>query len=597
MLPRDLYGLPLTTNAAGAEFYNLALGRILRVQPGADAALRAAVRADPDFQHLRVYPRDAPMLSVAVPTIAFAGAAGVPARAWALVEELAPAYGNDWWYASLLAFVRQEQSRWAEAAVLADRALADGLAWLDGWIAGSGLDAGHRVHFSWHAALHELAEGDADAVRHRYATQLAPRTASGETVTGVRLLVDSASLLWRGSLDSVWLDGRFDTAVALLAGRVPDARACSAARWQACTKRSWRVRGAITPRTLQDPSMDRLSTAWLSTAADSVWRAGPSRPQAQLMFVDQAGVVTRTQALAAGTTLDAIRAHLRAGRWQPLFRSTYATFSGPVPRMGMLWSAVLAAGTGAALSHQSAGEVWGVIDDPQNPIHLVVPSRRRVTPIRGVVVHRSCRADLARHPSRTPPRTRVEETVVDLVDTAASLEQALGWITRACGRRLTRADRIAEVLAARTRVRWRSDVLAALRDVADGAQSPLELRYLRDVERAHRLPPGSRQHAIIRSGGRCYEDVRYPEFGVTVELDGQVAHPAEVSFRDMRRDNASVRAGCRVLRYGWADVAEQPCVVAAEVAAVLHAAGWPGAPRLCGSGCRALDDLGEFTAL
>jgi hypothetical protein len=290
MLPRDLYGLPLTTNAAGAEFYNLALGRILRVQPGADAALRAAVRADPDFalahaglallghehgvpvdvraaleaadratadraarhttdreysqiaaitarvagagprlirRHLRAYPRDALMLSVAVPTIAFAGAAGVPARAWALVEELAPAYGDDWWYASLLAFVRQEQERWSEAAMLADRALAvepasghaaharthvyyetgdhrDGLAWLDGWIAGSGLDAQHRVHFSWHAALHELAEGDADAVRQRYATRLAPRTLSGETVSGVRLLVDSASLLWRGSLDSVW---------------------------------------------------------------------------------------------------------------------------------------------------------------------------------------------------------------------------------------------------------------------------------------------------------------------------------------------------------------------------------------------------------
>jgi hypothetical protein len=49
MLPRDLYGLPLTTTAAGAEFYNIALGRLLRVQPGADAALRAAVRADPDF--------------------------------------------------------------------------------------------------------------------------------------------------------------------------------------------------------------------------------------------------------------------------------------------------------------------------------------------------------------------------------------------------------------------------------------------------------------------------------------------------------------------------------------------------------------------
>jgi Transcriptional regulator, AbiEi antitoxin len=220
------------------------------------------------------------------------------------------------------------------------------------------------------------------------------------------------------------------------------------------------------------------------------------------MFDDQSGVVTRAQALAAGMTVDAIRAHLRAGRWQPLFRSTYATFSGPVPRVGILWSAVLAAGTGAALSRQSAGEVWGLVDEPQTPIHLVLPSQRRVNPMRGVVVHRSRRADLARHPSRTPPRTRVEETVVDLVDAAGGLEQAVAWITRACGLRLTRPDRIVEALTIRARVRWRTEVLAALQDVADGAQSPLELRYLRDVERAHRLPSGSRQYMVIRSGGR-----------------------------------------------------------------------------------------------
>jgi very-short-patch-repair endonuclease len=258
---------------------------------------------------------------------------------------------------------------------------------------------------------------------------------------------------------------------------------------------------------------------------------------------------------------------------------------------------VLSAGAGAALSHQSAGEVWGIVDDAQTPIHLVVPSHRRVSPIRGVVVHRSRHAELARHPSRLPPRTRVEETVVDLIEMAASLEQALGWITRACGRRLTRPDRIARVLTTRARVRWRGDVLGTLRDVADGAQSPLELRYLREVERAHRLPSGSRQHMVVRSGGRSYEDVQYPEFGVTVELDGQVAHPAEARCRDMRRDNASVRAGRRVLRYGWADVAGRPCAVAAEVAAVLHAAGWPGSPRACRQDCSIFYDLGDFVVL
>jgi hypothetical protein len=67
-----------------------------------------------------------------------------------------------------------------------------GRAWLDGWVSESGRSASHRAHFSWHAALHELAMGDTEAVRQRYYTQLAP-----PTVTGVRALIDSASLLWR----------------------------------------------------------------------------------------------------------------------------------------------------------------------------------------------------------------------------------------------------------------------------------------------------------------------------------------------------------------------------------------------------------------
>jgi hypothetical protein len=67
-----------------------------------------------------------------------------------------------------------------------------GRAWLDHWVLESGRGADHRAHFSWHAALHELAIGDTEAVRQRYYTQLAP-----PTVTGVRALVDSASLLWR----------------------------------------------------------------------------------------------------------------------------------------------------------------------------------------------------------------------------------------------------------------------------------------------------------------------------------------------------------------------------------------------------------------
>lgn len=300
----------------------------------------------------------------------------------------------------------------------------------------------------------------------------------------------------------------------------------------------------------------------------------------------QCGALTRRQALECGLTDEAIEARLR-NRWQRVLGSVYVAHNGPVGRDCLLWAAVLRAGDGAVLSHESAAEAVGLADDPLATVHVTVPTARKVRRARDIVVHRSNRVEAARHPTRLPPQTRVEETVVDLTQSSDRVGEAIGWITRACGRRLTRPERIASAIDARKKVRWRAELLAAVGDVATGAQSPLEVRYLRAVERAHGLPVGNRQYAVDRGGGRCYDDVRYADFGVVVELDGRAAHPDEARWRDLRRDNASVIGGRRVLRYGWADVAGQPCGVAAQVATVLRYAGWRGAPRQCGPACAA----------
>lgn len=282
--PRDRYGLALSASPEAAIAYTTALEALLRVQSGAEISLQLAATVDPGFAlahaglallghewgaavdvetsldaavesvrvrgderersfvaavearirrpgpeaaaqllaHIRHYAEDALAVSIAVPTIAFGGATEVPQEAWSLVEGLAPAYGSDWWYAGMLAFIRQEQERWDEAAELSARALAEvptsghavharahvfyetgqhdaGLDFLDPWIDTSGRAASHRAHFAWHAALHELAVGDDVAVRRRYAAQLAP-----PAVSGMRALVDSASLLWRARLAGAW---------------------------------------------------------------------------------------------------------------------------------------------------------------------------------------------------------------------------------------------------------------------------------------------------------------------------------------------------------------------------------------------------------
>lgn len=299
----------------------------------------------------------------------------------------------------------------------------------------------------------------------------------------------------------------------------------------------------------------------------------------------QHGVVSRAQALAAGLSAEAIRQRLVSGRWCRLHRAVYSTFTGVPARPAVLWAAVLRAGDRALLSHDTAAELAGLCDEPSADIHVSIPAGRRVTRVAGVRLHLSGRLERAAHPTRRPPQTRVEETVLDLVESCVSLDEAIGWVTRACGRRLTTAARLAASLADRPRVRWRADLATVLDDVGAGCQSPLELRYLRAVERAHGLPAGVRQAHRPRPGGRYYDDVRYPAFGTTVELDGRLAHPVDERFRDLRRDNAATVAGAVVLRYGWADVSRQPCAVAAQIGTVLRGRGWTGRIRECRPDC------------
>lgn len=299
----------------------------------------------------------------------------------------------------------------------------------------------------------------------------------------------------------------------------------------------------------------------------------------------QHGVVTLPQVSQHGISEAAVKARLRKGRWQRVHRGTYATFSGELTRPSQLWAAVLRVGSGAVLSHETAAEIHKLSDRESATIHVTTRSTRRVMPVTGVTVHMSAHVERDRHPALLPPRTRVEATVLDLVGTAQDLDAALSWITRACCRRLTTPQRLRAALRERTRVRWRREINEGLSDVREGAHSLLELRYVRDIERAHGLPRGKRQSPAVYGDRKRWEDVDYPEYATVVELDGRLGHTEESAWRDMRRDNASVADGRAVLRYGWADVSERRCRVAAQLANVLRRRGWRGWPRVCGPRC------------
>jgi hypothetical protein len=299
----------------------------------------------------------------------------------------------------------------------------------------------------------------------------------------------------------------------------------------------------------------------------------------------QDGVISRKQALDNGMSADAIEGLLRTERWQTLRRGVYLTFTGAPPRAADLWAAVHRAGPDAVLSHQTAAELFKLTDQRSSLIHVAIGERRRISPLPGVIVHHSNRLGYAVHPSLQPPRTRVEETVLDLVADATTFDAAFGLVSAACQRRLTTSTLLCDAMAMRTRIRWRNELREAIGTIESGAHSVLEYRYLQRVERPHGLPASTRQAKIVIGGRSRYLDNLYGDYGLCVELDGQQAHPDDQRWQDLRRINAITEHGLTTLRYGWSDVARWPCQTAAQIGAVLRQRGWPGPVRLCCPTC------------
>jgi hypothetical protein len=232
------------------------------------------------------------------------------------------------------------------------------------------------------------------------------------------------------------------------------------------------------------------------------------------------GAVDVATCRAAGISDDRLWWLVQSGRWQSPYPRVYVAFSGPMPLLTVQHAALLYAGAGAVLSHQSAGRFWRLC--PQPPvIHVTVPYDRQVDDQPGLVLHRSrtlTAADV--QPALVPARTRIERTILDLLAGKPSANSALGLVADAMRERSTTPDRLRQALLAHQKTRWRRTVLEALPDLRAGAQSALELHDAR-MRRRHRLPCGRRQ-ARRATDGVEYLDVLIEEFGLHIELDGRL---------------------------------------------------------------------------
>ncbi len=284
----------------------------------------------------------------------------------------------------------------------------------------------------------------------------------------------------------------------------------------------------------------------------------------------QEGVLSCEQVLGLGGSNTMIRRLVRDGRWYRIAAGIVSTSAAP-QWIAWVWAGILLGGSSAVVGGAAAAHLHGIGPEPDAiDIWSGEKSPRWRPPWR---FHRGAR------PGRgEPTKVSIEEATLDICS-MGELDQIASALSSAITARRTTPTRLRSSVLAQPYLRHRQLILAMLADVSAGAESPLEVRYLRDVERAHRLPAGQRQVSV---SSRTRTDVGYLDQLVLVELDGQLGHSGDGMWRDMARDNShAIGAGFTTLRYGWHDVVRRPCEVAWQVGEALTLGGWSGTPSRC----------------
>jgi very-short-patch-repair endonuclease len=250
----------------------------------------------------------------------------------------------------------------------------------------------------------------------------------------------------------------------------------------------------------------------------------------------QWGNVTRRQLLALGFSTGEVRGLAERGVLHRMHRAVYA-FGAPSRAPEQRWAAaLLAAGTGAVLSHKSAAALWGLLP-VREVIEVSAPTRRRGDAT--LKVHDRSGLELTRH--RGLRVTTVSQTLLDLA--------ATGWPI----------DRLTHEAAASSLVSL--DSLRAFAQDKRGARgaarlndalglphtrSGWERRFLRWLRTLEGDIPMPRANDVIDG---LTVDLHWPDHDLVVELDTEQTHGTRwAQERDRRRDERLRRRGKTVIR-------------------------------------------------
>jgi hypothetical protein len=272
--------------------------------------------------------------------------------------------------------------------------------------------------------------------------------------------------------------------------------------------------------------------------------------------------VKRTQLLEEGVTKHQIDRRLRTGALIPEHRGVYRVGHRAPSVEARYLAAAWACGEAAVLCGKAAAHLQSLTKGGPPPPEVMAPVARR---LRDVITHRVRHID-GRETTvlRGIPITTVPRTLVDLArDTG---DDELAQACHEAGVRYRTTPRDVEAVLAR---RPSAPGAGKLRRIISGDTpiilSKLERGFLRRLREA-RLP----LPRTNRPAGAHYVDCRWPERGLTVELDSYTFHNSRYAWeQDRSRERAAHARGDHHRRYTHHNVYDDPREMLAELGALL----------------------------
>lgn len=260
------------------------------------------------------------------------------------------------------------------------------------------------------------------------------------------------------------------------------------------------------------------------------------------------------------------RRRIQRGHWQEPAPGVVCRTTGSLTVMQWLIVATLYAGKRSAISHGSAGALWGLCPAP-GLVHVVVPHGRHVRSTSRIRVHQSRRPfdfRLVEAVLVTPPA----RTVMDIAQSLPDLDAVNALLGRAVQTQKVTVEALAvelELAPSRGSLHPRR----AMADLAAGSRAASESRLLR-LLRSSGLPMPELNADVRTPLGVFAVDALWRQLGRGVEIDGRAFHfDAGAWAADLTRQNAIQTAGIVLLRIPARRLWTDPAGVLADIRAFL----------------------------